>query len=237
MNPRSFQRNRMTAPVLVAAALAAALATAPAHAEWGASRAQNWEFYIGANVLMSETIDFRGGSSIELDEDLGVALGFAYNVNEHLLLGGEMIFNSVSYEGVLPSADDPPAEARRILGELDIGSIAAMATWHFLPGTVTPYVSGSVGWTWIDTNIATGPPTIGCWWDPWFGYICRSTVNTRTEESFSYAVGAGMRWDFGWGGGFRGFGRVGYDRRWVDFSNSTGSPALDAVRVEFGARF
>jgi opacity protein-like surface antigen len=34
--------------------------------------------------------------------------------------------------------------------------------YDILTGPLTPYVSGGVGWNWVDTNIVDEPPTVGC---------------------------------------------------------------------------
>ena len=38
--------------------------------------------------------------------------------------------------------------------------------------TFTPYVTGGIGYAFIDTNIPDSPPQTACWWDPWWGYVC-----------------------------------------------------------------
>ena len=58
-------------------------------------------------------------------------------------------------------------------------------------------MTAGIGWSWVDTNIATEPPEVGCWWDPWYGYICTSWVNTRTLDGLTYQLGVGARYDFG----------------------------------------
>jgi hypothetical protein len=111
---------------------------------------------------MSESLDFKGGSSLETDDELGFSFGLGYNLSQRLLL----------------------------TGELDVGSFSGIATWHFMDGPITPYVSATLGWTWVDSNIADGPPQVGCWWDPWYGYICTSLTETKSDTSMSYGFGA-----------------------------------------------
>lgn len=244
MNMRPCKRTILLAAALMAA-LSAMLAPAVSSAQGQrvffplqpTSRAGHWDFYAGPTVLMSETVDFKGGSVIEVDDDLGLAFGFGYNFTDQFTLSGEMSWNSVDYEGLLASADDPPGDPRRLSGKIDVGSLATVATWHFSPGRVTPYANASLGWTWIDTNIATGPPQVGCWWDPWFGFICAPRFSTVSEEAWSYGLGVGMRWDFNYRGGHAGLFRIGYERKWVDLDNTIDTPGFDAVRIEFGVRF
>ena len=43
--------------------------------------------------------------------------------------------------------------------------------------------------------MADGPPTTGCWWDPWWGYICLADWETYTSTELTYILGLGFRWD------------------------------------------
>lgn len=224
---------RSTRAAIIVATVAVVLASGSVLARSPDSREGRWEGYAGGLFLMSESVDFKGGSSLETDDELGFAFGLGYNVSQHLLLTGEISWNSVDYDGLLASADDPPGSPSSIAGELDLGSFSGIATWHFIDGPITPYVSATLGWTWVDSNIADGPPQLGCWWDPWYGYICTSVTDTKSDSSMSYGFGAGVRWDFSYGG----FARLGYDQRWVDFDNASGSPSFGAVRIEIGGKF
>jgi opacity protein-like surface antigen len=196
-------------------------------------RGQRWEGSFGARLLMSDSADFAGGSTIDTEDDLGFVFGFGYHFNDRWLLSGEMSWNTVSYDGDLISADLPPANPVRINGELDTGSIGGMLTFHLLEGPLTPYASASLGWTWVDTNIATGPPDIGCWWDPFWGQICTPIYDTVSDDSASYGLGLGVRWDFGPGA----FARFGYEERWLDIKNADGTPSFGSFRLDIGSKF
>lgn len=198
----------------------------------GPVRAGAWEAYGGLRLQFGETVDFRGGSTIETDDEPAFGFGFGYHFSERLLVGGDMTFGTVDYDGTVVSADDPGLQ-EAISGEFDVFGISANATWHFIEGPLTPYVTASLGYVSVDTNIAEGPPELGCWWDPWYGYICASFVDTKTEDAFSYGLGFGGRWDFatGW------FARLGYEERWVDIGKASGTPGFSGLRLEIGARY
>lgn len=213
------------------AALVLGLLAEPASAQ-SSVRAGRWEGYGSLRSLFSESLDFEGGSTIDTDNDLGFALGFGYNFDDHLNVSGEFSWNSVDYDGRLASADSPGISSA-ISGQFDAASMAGTVTWHLLDGPLTPYGSATLGYTWIDTNIATGPPVTGCWWDPWFGYICDTFVDTKNEDAFSYGLGIGMRWDLDNGL----FGRLAYDERWMDLSNADGTPSFGTVHLDFGGKF
>lgn len=195
-------------------------------------RAERWEAYGGLRALFSETVDFEGGSTLDSDDDMGFVFGFGYNFNEHLLVSGEFGWNTVSYDGVIRSADTPGV-TDSLSGEFDTGSMGAGVTWNLLESRLTPYASAGIGYTWIDTNIATGPPQTGCWWDPWWGYICDTFVDTYDESSFNYNLGAGLRLDFKSGL----FGRIGYEERWLDIDKASGTPSFGSLRLDFGGKF
>jgi len=112
-------------------------------------------------------------------------------------------------------------------------SLMLDAAYSFLTGPFTPFVAGGVGWTWVDTNIATELPNIGCWWDPWWGYVCTSWQDTKTISGLAYELGIGVRYDFS-----RTLAADGtYTMRWVDFENATGTPSFDTLQLSLVWKF
>ncbi|MBL8201614.1 MAG: porin family protein [Chromatiales bacterium] len=198
----------------------------------GMERAGTWEAYGGLRFNFGENVDFDGGSTIDTDDELAFGFGFGYNFSERLLIGGDMSFGTVDYDGTVQSADVPGLTGT-ISGEFDTLSISVNGTWHFMDGPLTPFVSANLGYTSVDTNIAEGPPEIGCWWDPWYGQICTTFVDTKTEDAFSYGLGVGGRWDFapGW------FARLSYEERWVDIGKASGTPSFGGLRLDIGSKF
>jgi opacity protein-like surface antigen len=85
----------------------------------------------------------------------------------------------------------------------------------------------------VDTNIATEPPSIGCWWHPWYGYVCTSWQDTKSVDGFAYEVGAGVRWDindiFSLDGG--------YTMRWIALDGVDGTPSFDGFQLNVGWKF
>ena len=84
----------------------------------------------------------------------------------------------------------PAAIKSRAMGGMTGLSSASRAAF-------TPFVEAGAGWTDVDSNIPSGPPTTGCWWDPWWGYICSSFYETYSETRTSYLYGVGVRWEMG----------------------------------------
>jgi opacity protein-like surface antigen len=191
-----------------------------------ADRDTGWEF--GGELIYQNSADFASeGSSASLDSDLGIALTFGYRFNEKLELTFGVDWNNVDYKADLV-ADNvpliPDGTHISVDGELEAWTPRVGANFNFIDGPITPYVSGVIGYSFIDTNIPEGPPQTGCWWDPWYGQICGTWQNTRSTEEFMYGLGAGVRWDVNdaWSV------RFGYDKRWID---AKGSPDLDQIKL------
>ena len=142
----------------------------------------------------SADIDFKGGTTAEIESGLGFNLGVGYHFTDRLRFGSTFTFDQKDYTADVASAD--PGVTYPIKGDLDTMSLMLDVAYTFLTGPVTPYVVGGVGWAWVDTNVATEPPEIGCWWHPWWGYICTSWQDTKTADGLAYEVGVGMRYDF-----------------------------------------
>jgi hypothetical protein len=113
---------------------------------------------------------------------------------------------------------------------METSTFALTGTYYFLDKNFTPFISGSVGYTWVDTNIPTGPPMGNyCWWDPWYGYICTPYVPTKTQSDWTYGGGVGIRYDFN-----RRFSMQGsYNKSWMNLDNTSGSTDFDIWRLDF----
>ena len=188
-----------------------------------ADRDTGWEF--GGELIYQTSQDISGdnGSTAALDDDIGLALTFGYRVNPHLEVQFGVDWNTVDYTANLVSADLPNLEVG-VDGELESFTTRVGVNYNFIDGPITPYVNGTIGYSFIDTNIPDGPPQSGCWWDPWYGQICGTWQNTRSTEEFMYGLGAGVRWDVNDAWSLR----FGYDKRWID---ANGSPDLDQIKL------
>src|SRR5262245_59220616 len=149
-----------------------------------AGRDVGWEF--GGELIYQDSVDFSsdGGSAASLDSDLGLALTFAYRFNERLELTFGLDWNNIDYTAELVDADPPFVGTIGVDGELEAFTPRVGVNFNFMDGPFTPYVSGMIGYSFIDTNIPNGPPQTGCWWDPWYGQICGTWQDTRSTEEF-----------------------------------------------------
>ena len=79
--------------------------------------------------------------------------------------------------------------------------------------------------------MTSSPPQTGCWWDPWWGYICATEWKTFATTKFSYNLGLGVRWDIN----NALFSRASYNREFV--SVKSGSLNFDTATLEMGLVF
>lgn len=201
-------------------------------AQSGGNRAGTYVY--GFNVLYadSNTLDFEGGSTIELDDEYGLGFDFGYHVNDNLELQFSFDWMDVDYSARLVNAT-VPALSSNVRGTMESFTPQVSAAWYFGTGAIAPYVTGGVGWSFIDTNVPTGPPNIGCWWDPWYGQICTSYQNTKSVDELNYKVGAGIRFDLN-----RAYSlRLGYEKRWIELENASGDADFDLLSLGIRVRY
>lgn len=195
-------------------------------------RSNMWEFGVLLNNLSSVKLDGSNGSSISVDDSTGFGFSALYNVNNNFAFGGEFTWNTPDYRAVL-IPDNPLDDPETINHELDVFGVNLKAVWNIIDGPITPYVEAGLGWADIDSNISDQPPITGCWWDPWWGYVCDTFYSTygKTQESYNAAVG--IRWDMDNGMTLKGS----YGILEIDTSNATEDISLDAIRAELSWRF
>ena len=192
-----------------------------------ADRDTGWEF--GGELIYQDSTEFTADhdAAASLDSDLGIALTFGYRFSERLELTFGVDWNNIDYNATVVSDGVPllpNGTEIAVSGELEAFTPRMGINFNFIDGPITPYVSGMIGYAFIDTNIPSGPAQGGCYWDPWYGQICGTWQPTRSVEDFVYGVGVGVRWDVNdaWSV------RFGYDKRWID---SNGSPDVDQLKL------
>jgi opacity protein-like surface antigen len=217
----------MTPRTLLVAALM--LATVPA---WGQShRAGRSEIYLSPVFTDGKSYSFAGGSSVRMDTGYGLAFGYMYNIDDKLSLGGEFAWGDADYLAtVQPVGGGQNAE--NFNSSLETWTVRFLGTYNFSRANFTPFVTGGLGWTSIDTNIPTGLPQNVCWWYPWWGSYCSTYVPTATTTKFSYNAGIGLRYDFG-----NGFVRGQVGSQWLDFGSGYGTGQFTQYRIDFGTKF
>lgn len=221
--------------VLVSAAALAASQGAGAQMGFGSGgggQFGDWEFRIGPVFQESKNVGFNGGSNADIDSTTGVKIGAGYYATDQLIIGGNFSYGQSSFNGTVRSGT-PGLNAVIENGHVDFSTLMFDATYTFLHGPLRPFVKAGLGWNWINTNIASGPPQTGCWWDPWWGYICTGYQPTHGASSFAYQAGAGIQFNF-----TRTFAvNVDYQYTWIDLHNANGTSGFGAIELLFVWRF
>jgi opacity protein-like surface antigen len=197
-----------------------------------ADRQPGWDF--GGELLyqFSQEVDFEGGSNADLDDDLGLALSFTYRFNSRLELLFGLDWNSYDYNAdILPAPTSPGGPivgtGFSVEGEIETWTPRVGVNFNLLEGDLTPYVTGGVGWSFIDTNVPDGRAQSACWWDPWFGYVCGTFQETKSLDELTYNVGVGLRWDLRSSISLR----LGYERHWLELDQATSTPGFDQIKL------
>lgn len=195
-------------------------------------RAGTWEWSAAATFQQSKNIGSEGGSTLDVDSATGIGFSFGYNFSNKLTLGFDLDYLRPDYRAVLIEDAIPPTSTT-IDHEFTQFNTRIKGTFNLIDAPFTPFIEAGFGWTFVDSNIADGPPITGCWWHPYWGYICNNYWSTFTETSFSYGIGAGLRYEFR--GGM--FVKASYNTWEMDGVGSTEDPNLSAARLEFGWGF
>jgi len=196
------------------------------YSSFSRNRAQSWEFFIPISYALGTSIDGQNGSGADIDDDLGMGFGFGYNVSDHFRFGGLFNWNSRNYEAKTVGDD---GSTRNYSDNLEVSTFLLNGTYYILPGRITPFVTGSIGYSFFDTNIPSGLPTSACYWDPWWGYSCYDYVPTKTQDGVSSGVSIGLRYDVN-----ENFGlQLSYNRMWFDLDNISSTPEFDSVSLDF----
>lgn len=195
------------------------------------ARGAGWEFGVDAIYQDGQDIAFNGGSDASFDDDFGFAVRFGYRFSERLELQFGVDWQTVDYD--VDVVSESPALSFSARGEIESFTPWASVNYNFIDGPVTPYVSGGIGYAFIDTNIPNAPPQSVCWWDPWWGYVCGTFQSTRSVDEFTYQAGAGVRWDASPGYSLR----LEYARRWIDLGEASSTPDFDQLRLNVTFRY
>ena len=159
------------------------------------SRVEKWEFYLAPQLINAKDIQFDNGAQASLNKRSSIAFGFGYNINSHIELSLDFASSNSSYTST-SVPEDPNQTPVTNSHSLYTSSINFGFTFNFLSTPFTPYVTGNVGSTYIDSGILTGNVGTGCWWYPYWGYVCGPVAQTFTSTELNYGAALGLRYDF-----------------------------------------
>ncbi len=195
-------------------------------------RAGQSEIYLAPTFTDGKSYSFEGGTTARTDTGVGLTLGFAHNFSPRLAAGIDVVWSEQDYRATVQPGPANTNLPSQINGTIESSTLRFNGTYHFSERNFTPFVTGGLGWTYVDTNIPAGLPENVCWAYPWYGYYCASYVPTKSTTKFSYNVGAGLRLDVG-----RGLFRFLVNSQYVDFGGSYGSSNVIQYRLDLGTKF
>jgi len=189
------------------------------------ARYGSWEATMLLQHQTSSSQEFENGAAIDIDSSTGWGFNLGWNFTEKWNLGYRFSLNKPDYAAtIVPEIGEP----QTINYQMSKYSHQFNITYNFLSGPITPFLQAGVGWTKLDSNVPDQAPSIGCWWDPWWGYICFSDWSTYSTSQFTYNVGAGMRWDINTAWFLRGA----WNRQFINLDN--GDLNVDTITLETG---
>ena len=206
------------------------MAPAIALAQTG-NRAQSWDFSVGGIYQQGDSAAGEGGSSFKVDSAFGFGFNVGYNLTDMFNISADFDFLRPDYKAVLVNETDP-TDTLTIDHSMSQFNGRLKGTLNFMQGPFVPYVEVGYGWTYLDSNVADGPPQTGCWWHPWWGYICSNFYNTVSSTETSYGGGLGFRYEIRGGA----FVKLSYNLWKLQAGGDAAEPEMETVRLEYGWR-
>lgn len=196
------------------------------------NRSETWEISLSAIYQDSKSLGGGGGSSLDIDSDIGFGFNFAYNWSDKLAFGMDLEFLNPKYNATLidDTGANPDLNIRHDMSQVNT---RFKGIFNLSEGPITPYLEAGIGWSYFDSNVVDGPPVTGCYWHPYWGYICSNYYSTFDDTLFSYGAGVGLRYELGFGGYIKGS----YNYWEMDGFGASSDPAFEAFRLEFGRSF
>lgn len=217
-----------TAIITSVIAMLAITVSSDANAKY-TKRGEKWEASFKLLNNQSNDVDGNNGSKLEIDSDYGWGFTLGYNVNPHILVNFDFSSTTPSYTATAIDGED--GSSTQINHKMDLLESQFNVVYSLFASNFTPYVQAGVGWSYIDSKIASGPPSTGCWWT-WWGYVCNSYQNTYHDDRFSYNVAVGFRYELD----NSLFFRASYRQAVIDFSGSDDAN-IGSYHLEVGSIF
>ena len=195
------------------------------------SRVKKWDFYLAPQVTNSKVLQFDNGAEADINKHSSIAFGLGYNINSHIELSLDFASSNANYTSTAVP-EDPAESPVTSTHSLYTSSIKFGFTFNLLSTPFTPYVTANVGSTYIDSGVYTGNVGTGCWWYPYWGYVCGPVAQTYTSTELTYGAALGLRYDFNRKLYIKG--DVG--KNYIDFGNSN-TPDFTTYRFIFGFMF
>jgi opacity protein-like surface antigen len=162
--------------------------------DYAGLREDTWEASLLVGSQSGVSASGENGSSVDIDSEFGWGFSVGWNMTPKWNFAFRFMLAKPDYTAVIVP-EDPEIPPQTLNYTASRYSSQLNATYHFFRGPLTPYVQAGIGYSRLDSNVPSTPPVTGCWWDPWWGYICNTTWSTYETSEFTYNVGLGLRWD------------------------------------------
>lgn len=216
---------------LKALLIAATFASLNAHSAFYDSRVEKWEFFLAPQITNSKVLQFDGGAEADINKRSSIAFGFGYNINHHIELDLSFASSHANYTStIIPENTSLSSETGTY--SLYTSSINFGFTYNLLKNPLTPYVSANIGSTYIDSGIKTGNVGTGCYWYPYWGYVCGPVNETYTTTQLTYGAALGLRYDFN----RKLYIKADVGKNYLDVDSSN-TPDFTSYRFTFGFMF
>lgn len=158
---------------------------------------------------------FDGGAKLDVGSELGWGFSLGWNWTQKLNLSYRLLFTEPDYQATIVMEDEVTRQT--VEHTMSKYSHQFNLTYHFRDGAFTPLAFAGIGLASVDSNIPDGSVEGGCWWDPWWGYVCYSNWKTYTSSELAYTLGLGFRWDIN----TAVFTRGTYSMEFIDLDSGT----------------
>jgi opacity protein-like surface antigen len=194
----------------------------------------DWDFRVGPIFTESKNIGFKGGSTADIKSAVGVKFGSGYHITDHFIVGGNFSYAESDFNGIVQGNNGVASASASIEnGHVSFSTLMFDASYTLLDGPIKPFGAVGLGWNWVNTNIRNGPPQAGCWYDPWWGYVCNGYQPTHGSNGFAYQLGAGVQFNFN-----RQFAiDADYKFTWVDLHHANSTPGIGGAELLLVWRF
>jgi opacity protein-like surface antigen len=158
------------------------------------TRTARTEIYGIGQYLHSDDITFNGPAGdvkVKMDDTGLGGFGLAFHYNEFLAVHADFMFGDSTFSGNLPTETGGTVHVKQ---DAFIQTGRFNVDYNIIKGRLTPFVTGGIGYQYLETELKNLPPVGVCWWDPWWGWICQTAHPYAWETDFTWNVGAGIRW-------------------------------------------
>ena len=190
----------------------------------GNNGAGSMEFNLPINYMSSASVNGDGGSSASLNAALATGFGMGYNFNDNFQVNGQFSWSSRNYSATVV---DSGGNATPYSNTLYASTVQVNAVYFFKTDDWSPFITGGIGTTFTDSNIYDpSGGSGGCYYYPYYGYICYTPTKTSTNVSYSY--GLGLRKDVS-----RGLSVEGSWNQWYIDTAQSNNLKTDIWKVNF----